>query len=380
MKKILILTASNPASNPRPRRMIENLRKKFELYAMGIGSGEIQGVRTFSFPSYTKRHFWQEMRLYWDVFCSNWERLIWTKNRLEIVPFLKKHEFDAVICFDLPLLPIVLKYKKNAKIIFDAQEYFPEWLTSDRRWNLLFKRFYCEMCRIYLPKADHVISVSPSFVERYNQEFGISSTYYPSLPYFYNLPPSLLSQSIKILYHGSLSSNRSIEEVVSLSDHLDERFELHLVLVGGECVFRSKIESMIMDRQKRGQKIFVHIPVKFEEIIPFGNSFDIGLYFMPPKTYNLLCTIPNKIFEYIGSSLMIASTPNPDAANLIQKHGVGQVSQDFSLSSMAKLLNSLDGETIQAYKHSSFKSSKILNNQVNQKRILQILHDLKILF
>ncbi|WP_027326978.1 hypothetical protein [Helicobacter pametensis] len=376
MDKILILTASDPSSNPRPRRMIENLRECFELYAIGIGSGVCEGVKMFSFSSYQKRNFWQEMKLYMDVLCSKWEKLIWTKNRLEIVPLLQSQSFDAIICFDLPLLPIALKYKKNAKVIFDAQEYFPEWITSDFRWNLLFKRFYTDLCREYLPQADCVLSVSPSFVKRYAQEFGISPVYYPSWPYFYDLPPSEVKSSIRILYHGALSSNRSIEDVVCLSDGLEECFELHLVLVGGESHYRAKIEQMIKTRWDRGQKIFLHQPVKFEEIIPFGNQFDIGLYYMPPKTYNLLGTIPNKVFEYIGSSLMLVSTPNPDVKDLIADYDLGRVSRDFSLEAMIECINALSEEDVKEYKLRSFGASKLLNNAQNQGKILGLLRDL----
>lgn len=356
--------------------MIENLRGYFELFAMGIGSGKIEGVQTFSFPSYPKRHFWQEMRLYQDVLFSRWERLIWTKNRLEIVPFLEKYDFDFIICFDLPLLPIALKYKKGAKIIFDAQEFFPLWFTSNKRWNLLFKRFYESLCRMYLPQADCVLSVSPSFVKRYAQEYQINPVYYPSWPYFYDLPPSEVRSTIKILYHGSLSPNRSIEKVIELSDLLEKRFELHCVFVGGEEKYRKKIEMMIQKRQQKGQKIFSHSPVAFEEIIPFGNAFDIGLYFMPPKTYNLLCTIPNKVFEYIASSLMLVSTPNPDVADMIEENGVGKIAQDFSLQKMAHLINTLTQEEIERYKNASYRASSVLNNANNQPKILDIIQDL----
>lgn len=354
--------------------MIENLRGFFDLYALGIGTGEIDGVQTFCFPSYQKRNTFEEIRLYVDVLLHRWDRLIWTKNRLEIIPFLQKHSFDFILCFDLPLLPIALKYKKKAKVIFDAQEYFPEWMTSNWRWNLLFKRFNFFLSQRYLPQADYVLSVSPSFVVRYAKEFGISPIYYPSLPYFYSFPPPHQAQApFKILYHGSLSSNRSIDELIELSDGLKENFELHLVLIGGEPQYRAKIEEAISIRQKRGQKIFTHSPVRFEEIIPFGRKFDIGLYFMPPKTYNLLCTIPNKFFEYIGSSLAVMSTPNPDLIPIIEKYQIGRIASDFSISSMLELLNSLKPEEIDCYKHASYRAFAELNNAKNQEVILKIL-------
>lgn len=377
MQKLLILTASNPALNPRPRRMIDALRGYYELYAMGIGSGEIEGVQTFSFPSYTKRTRLQELKLYFDVLLQKWDRLIWTKNRLEIVPFLQNRDFDFIICFDLPLLPITLKYKKNAKVIFDAQEYFPLWLTSSLRWKILFQRFNHYLCKTYLPQCDEVLSVSPSFVQRYAKEYGISPHLYLSLPYYYDIPPKPCSkESIKMLYHGSLSSNRGIDEIVKLMELLPSHFSLDLILVGGEREYREKILSLITQAQKKGANISLLPPVPFSEIIPFGSGYDIGLYFMPPNTYNLLATIPNKFFEYIGSSLALAITPNIDLVPIVKEWGLGVVSEDFSIESMAKALMGLSIEQINSYKLASHKAHQTLNNEANQKLILSLLSSL----
>ena len=344
---------------------------------MGIGSEEIEGVEVFSFPSYTKRTKTQELGLYLQVLLSRWDKLIWTKNRLEIVPFLQEHSFDFIICFDLPLLPIALEYKKGAKVIFDAQEYFPLWLTSSLRWRVLFQRFNHFLCQTYLPKCDCVLSVSPSFVEKYAQNYGISPHLYLSLPYYYDLPPKPCSEeNIKILYHGSLSSNRGIDKVVELMDYLPSNFSLDLILVGGERVYREKILTLIKESQKRGNHISLLPPVPFSQIIPFGNSYDIGLYLMPPNTYNLLATIPNKFFEYIGSSLALAITPNTDLIPIVREWNLGVVSEDFTPQALAKALRELSVEQINSCKLASYHAHQTLNNAKNQELILSLLASL----
>ncbi|RDU70048.1 capsular biosynthesis protein [Helicobacter cholecystus] len=374
MQKLLILTASDPASNPRPRRMIENLRGSYDLYAMGIHTKAIEGVKTFCFPAYTKRTKLQELRLYIDVFLCNWEKLIWTQNRLEIAPFLQEKEFDFIVCFDLPLLPIALKYKKNAKVIFDAQEYFPLWLTSSLRWRILFQRFNHFLCQTFLPQCDAVLSVSPSFVKKYAQNYGISPYLYLSLPYYYDIAPKPCDvNNIKILYHGSLSNNRGIDTLITLMQYLPSNFSLDLILVGGERKYREKILSLISKAQKQGVKISLLPPVPFDEIIPFGSKYDIGLYFMPPNTYNLRSTIPNKFFEYIGSSLALVITPNTDLVPIVREYNLGVVSEDFSIQSVAKALQSLSIEQINSYKLASYKAHKKLNNSQNQQKILSLL-------
>ena len=200
---------------------------------------------------------------------------------------------------------------------------------------------------------------------------------YLSLPFHYDLPPKPCDPSnIKILYHGSLSSNRGIDKLIALAELLPARFSLDLILVGGERKYREKILSLIHKAQNKGVKISLLPPVPFSQIIPFGNSYDIGLYFMPPNTYNLLCTIPNKFFEYIGSSLCLAITPNTDLVPIVKERGVGVVSEDFEITSMAKILQSLSIEQINACKLASYKAHQTLNNKQNQKLILSLLSTL----
>lgn len=357
--------------------MIDNLRGYYDLYAMGIDATEIGGVKTISFPSYTKRTKLQECKLYLDVLFCRWEKLIWTKNRLEVASFLQNMEFDIIICFDLPLLPIALKYKKRSKVVFDAQEYFPLWLTSSLRWRILFQKFNHILCKTYLPQCDLVLSVSPSFVERYAREYAISVHLYLSLPYYYDLPPKpCKAENIKILYHGSLSNNRGIDRLIALAELLPPYFSLDLILVGGEKTYREKILTLISQAQKRGAKIALLSPVEFSNIVPFGNSYDIGLYFMPPNTYNLLATIPNKFFEYIGSSLCLVTTPNTDLIPIVKEYRIGVVSEDFSIKSVARALKNLDIKTINSFKQSSYEAHKIFNNQKNQELILSLLASL----
>lgn len=146
--------------------------------------------------------------------------------------------------------------------------------------------------------------------------------------------------------------------------------------MSGEKKYREKILSLIHKAQNKGVKISLLPPVPFSQIIPFGNSYDIGLYFMPPNTYNLLCTIPNKFFEYIGSSLCLAITPNTDLVPIVKERGVGVVSEDFEITSMAKILQSLSIEQINACKLASYKAHQTLNNKQNQKLILSLLSTL----
>ena len=56
IKRICIVCEANPAKNPRPRRLIEVLRGKYHLTAIGLEATEIDGVEVLSYPYAKKRN------------------------------------------------------------------------------------------------------------------------------------------------------------------------------------------------------------------------------------------------------------------------------------------------------------------------------------
>ena len=63
MKKVCIVCEANPAKNPRPRRLIEILKGKYRLTAIGLEATEIDGVEVLSYPYAKKRNAKEEQEL-----------------------------------------------------------------------------------------------------------------------------------------------------------------------------------------------------------------------------------------------------------------------------------------------------------------------------
>lgn len=374
MAKILILCAANPALNPRPNRMIKLLQNKHEVWAMGIDTTPIEGIETFSYPAYKKRGLLEEFKLYVDVLFSRWQNLIYTNNRLEIVKVLKSHSFDIIICHDLVLLPIVLAHKGNAKILFDAREFYPAQNTTNLRWCLLFARFNHYLCKTYLRDCDSIITVSEGLKNRYKRDYGVDCELFLSLPYYHNIIPKTANPNdIKLIYHGAANPNRKIQNTIKIIDYLEPRFSIDLMLVNTDENYMQYLKKIVHKRQLQGKKIRIIPPVSFSDIIPFSSLYDIGLYNIAPSTFNLKHALPNKFFEYIQSALALAITPNTQLAPFVKKYNNGVISKDFKPSSIAQTINALDIETIQKYKKNSQEAAKILNINSNQDLLDQII-------
>ena len=112
------------------------------------------------------------------------------------------------------------------------------------------------------------------------------------------------------------------------------------------------------------------------KIVEFGNSFDIGLFFMPPSNLNEEYSLGNKIFQYIQSRLALAISPLPEMKNLVDTYNLGIVSDNFDPKSLAKKLNELTVQKIQYYKKQSHKHARELSSSKNKEQFLKIISDL----
>ena len=107
------------------------------------------------------------------------------------------------------------------------------------------------------------------------------------------------------------------------------------------------------------------------EIVSTLNAYDVGLYLMPPTSFNQKMSLPNKIFEYIQARLALAVWPSPEMARVVREHDCGVVADDFSLAAMAAKLNSLSPEDIMRYKQNSHRAASVCCAETNQEIFLQ---------
>ena len=209
MKKVCIVCEANPVKCPRPRRLIGILKDKFMLSVIGrdIQEMQIEGVQEiFSYAIPPKRNAEQEEQLCRDVANKNYLKLVYIPTRMKIAEALRAREFDIIFCHDLVLLPIVLENKKNAKVIFDAREYYPREREDDERWKLLFVGFNDWLCQTYLPQADYVYTVNQGFADEYAKNYGIKCDVITSAAYYCAPPPQLICRRFP-RHQNALSRN-----------------------------------------------------------------------------------------------------------------------------------------------------------------------------
>lgn len=133
-----------------------------------------------------------------------------------------------------------------------------------------------------------------------------------------------------------------------------------------------KIKKMA---DKRGNVRLIP-PVKLREIVPFTNSYHIGVFLVPPSNFNLEFTLPNKFFEFIQARLVVAIGPSIEMSKLVKKYDCGIISENFTPHSLAQKLNKLTPEKIIYYKKQSHKAAQVLNADTNKIYVNKIIASL----
>lgn len=372
-KKILIISASDLKNDPRVYRQIEFLKDDYDIKTFGLNDPEIEGVKFVKFrfnKSVLSRLvilFFRLFRLY-GIF-----EKFWLKYKL--IPEDKKiyeEEFELLIANEIEALPIGFKCFKKTKILLDLHEYAPREFEDRFIWRFLYQPHAVYQCKKYLKSCDAIITVCEGIANEYKKNYCVNPDVITNARKYFDLKPGKVGDKIRIIHHGAAISSRKIELMIELIDYLDERFSIDFMLTNVQENYYKKL-IQLSEGKKRVNMI---PPVDMVDIVEKINQYDIGLFILPPTTFNYNYALPNKFFEFIQARLAIAIGPSPEMSKVVKKYDLGVISKNFEPREMAKILNSLASEQIYYYKTQSDKNAYILSKEENGKKLRKIVFNL----
>ncbi len=384
MKKVLIISKTNPNVSPRPNRMVNWLKDDYEVEVVGTSKLNMDGVRSYvvslfhpaknlhAIGSLLKRVILRNF----NVLTGNYEEVNWSRlgDAKALVADLAEKKYDLIISHDLVLLPLAFAIKgEKTPVMLDAREYYPMNFNDQWLWRMQGKPVNEYLCRKYLSLCDKIITVSDGLANEYKRVYSVQPEVIMSLPESHDVQPSRpQSDHIRIIHHGLAGRSRRTEVMIEMMDHVGERFVLDLMLVVRDKRYHDRIISLAEKRKN----VRVIPPVPMQKIVSTINQYDIGLFLVPPTNFNLEFTLPNKLFEFIQARLAVAIGPNIEMKKIVGRYDCGIVSRDFDPLSLAHELNRLTPERIMELKANSHKAAQELNADKNAIRVRQIVQDL----
>jgi glycogen synthase len=298
--------------------------------------------------------------------------LYWvSKARQTALAQILSFEPDLIIANDWVTLPIAARAKarSGARILYDSHEFAPTEFADRWMWRMFAQRHVGEIERRYIGDADAILTVSPNIAKEICSRYRLRTLPFVvrNIPDFEPVPARPTGDAVTVLFHGLFRPHRGIEALIDSVPLW--RPQLSLVLRGyGAAAYVSQLEQRAKESQA-SSRIRFEGPVSPESVVAAAASADIGIFALPGSSPQSRFALPNKIFEYIGASLAVVTTPLTDMRALLDEWGCGAYTGETA-SEIAQCLNALDCNEIDRLKSRAALAARSLNWKEESKILL----------
>ncbi len=369
-KTALLAVQTDVTHDPRVRRQVDWLTSAgWTVDTLGYGEHPAPEVRRHF--EVVRPHGWQKnyvaaaLAHVFIPYGPRFKALTQSRFPAEVSQKVAAGEYDLIVLNDYHFIAwlndrsVFPRDRNVAHVHIDLHEYFPRDLpTVMTGWQLM--RPYHRWTRKFI--ADPLVqtrSVAGATSELYAEEFG-----FPPPPLVRNMPPRedlaptpVDPERIELIHHGLGHWNRGIREMVDAMREVDERFVLTLMLAGQEAEMK-EFPALIADQADR---IRIVPPVPMRDLAREINAYDVAVMFFPPRTQNLVYTLPNKLFEAVQGRLAIVTGPTKLMVEAVQEFGNGVVTAGWEPADLAAAINSLTPESIAELKRASHAAAAVAN-------------------
>jgi len=274
---------------------------------------------------------------------------------------------------DLNTLPVgfFLAKLKRAKLVYDSHELYVEQYSNT---SIFYKKILSFIEKIFIRKADAVITVNDSIAEILSERYNISLPItMMNCPVYQNSPSSFKTNNPKkIIYLGRYTEDRGIEELI-LSMKYVENAKLYLRGFGPHEDF---LRALALNNNLSDKVIFLE-PVNMTKMVDSLEGFDIGIVPYKPVSLNNKLASPNKIFEYMMAGLPIAVSDSPELKKIVLENNVGVLFDPSDPKDIANKINNLMGndKLLKEMRKKALKCAKSKYNWEVQSRKLISVYD-----
>ena len=340
-----VLSFSPLHRDARVQRQIRALKTICRVTAMGWTDPCIEGVR---FVDVSRRPLTILQKAYKGVplKAGCFETVYHSEESVrKATEALADHDFGLIVANDIDTLPVVLTHRERAKILFDAHEYAPRQFEQWFLWRFFIQKYNEHLCRTRIPQVDAMTTVGPAIADEYARVFGVRPSVILNAPYYHAAPPVPRDGDIiRMVHHGGLSRSRRLETMIDAMAELEDHFRLDFMLIENN----PRYLKLLKKRASSDSRVRFIPPVEPDRIVELLSDYDVGLYSLPPYSFNAHHALPNKFFDFIQARLCVAIGPSTEMKRIVEQYDCGVVAKDFTAHALAETLRTLDRQKVEA--------------------------------
>jgi glycosyltransferase involved in cell wall biosynthesis len=361
MRKILFITTTNLAANPRLVKELSLARSAgFDCtvvqFQVGNWSDQLTAELIAEYPdvkfvnlsashkpfipwllSTFKQFLYSRLPLF--IISGSWLAIANGKRAWLLLQCLKRHSsyYHWVVAHNPSAFYPAWYYaqKCGAALGVDIEDYHPGE-THDKKQQLLMKK----MMRKLLPSADYCSYAAPLIAAEVLKDIPQLSNKQLVLlngfPANEFIQPELSTNRVLriVWYSQNIDAGRGLEEVIKAVNDLYPDVELHLI---GNL--KPDFDASFL---KHNNGIIIHSPMSQKMIHRFLATCDIGLATDFPVNLNRDLAVTNKIIAYAQAGLNIICFHSRGQLDFLKRYGLHHVVVDNNVESIKKILSAID--------------------------------------
>lgn len=274
---------------------------------------------------------------------------------------LRGRRFAAVLANDLDTAGAARSVAPEERIHLDLHEYWPGRQDQSAAWVRIRRPFYLWQIRSHARRIPSVTTVSDTIAKRYGDEFGLEASVVTNASPLRDFEPQPVGRPLRIVHSGASLSNRRIENIMRAVAAARNGATLDLYLVGEGTPYH---DGLVALAEELGERVRLLPPVPNEQLLDVLNGYDVGIHVLPPTNTNNALALPNKFFDYVQARLALLIGPTASMAELLRRHDLGIVTDDFEQESITKAVEALDSDRVSRFKAHAHAAASELSAEV----------------
>ncbi|MBO1900578.1 glycosyltransferase family 1 protein [Leucobacter weissii] len=383
---ILVLAVTPFMTEPRGIKQVQELRRHHSVTTAGIGPSPFPDLPHVEFRTLAELQGGRVWRI------KNALRQLFRRHRGtlnahplvgEALEKLRDGEWDLIVSNDLLGVPIANRLRSRLGVIADLHEYAPRQGENRWLWRLLIAPFFDWILRTEVAGGGTVgrggaggrgggadgrgvagvTSVGQGILDEYERVYGFRGELAINATPWHELAPVPTASPIKLVHSGLPAPARKLEVMIDAVLATRSEVTLDLYLMQNNRAYLDELKA----RAGGDPRIVFRDPVPYAELVRTLHRYDVGLSLIAPTTFNLEWCLPNKFFDFVQARLGVIIGPSPEMARFIERYGFGETADDFTAEALARVLDELTPERVDAWKRAAHEHARELSGEVQAR-------------
>lgn len=353
---LLILSLSPIAADARVLKQVRLFSEGYELTTVGYGPAPEGVAEHIRIPDDVIAYRWEPKLVilhahpatYWNNPAMRWIRRHVPRGR-----------HDIILANDVEGSGLAAMLRPRLGFHADLHEYSSRLNENDTGWNAHIRPLYEWMVRRHVRRAASASSIGEHIAREYERQFSLRDVAVVpnAAPYEPELVPGEVHSPIAMVHSGAARRERALEMHIDAAAEVGDSVSLDLYLTQDTTEYYRSLVA----RAERTSNVRVLPPVPYRDLVRTLNSYDVGLFSLPPTTFNTEWVLPNKFFDFVQARLGQIIGPSPEMVRILHEHDLGLVAEDFTTEALAARIAELTPEGVRRYKHNADVAARALS-------------------